>query len=233
MNLMCLSIMILFSVIGFIIQCMFAHTECQKDYKSALAIKSMASFSFLAVGITAVCFAKDITISSLILVGLILGALGDVLLNIRFVVKNNSQKVFLLGTISFLLGHIFYIASLLVYAYNNDPESLYGAVINAVLITFIVGLLICTQLKVKKQLKIFGIIYVLIVSLFMCNAIYNLIVVKSLFSLLTSIGAVLFFASDVTLIFNSFGPKPKIRLRWTNLLLYFVGQILIGFAILF
>lgn len=233
MNILNLPIMLLFAVIGFSIQCMFVHTENQKDYTNAVVLKGMASFCFVVVGITAVCFAKNVAIASLILTGLILGALGDILLNLRFVNKKNPQRMFLLGTVSFLLGHIFYIAALLTYAYNVDPETLYAAIIIAVLITFIVGLLICTILKVKKQLKIFGIVYIFIVSLFVSIAIYNLFVSKSLFALLALIGSTLFFASDVILIFNSFGSKPKICLRWSNLLLYFAGQILIGFAILF
>jgi 7-cyano-7-deazaguanine synthase in queuosine biosynthesis len=46
-------------------------------------------------------------------------------------------------------------------------------------------------------------------------------------ALLYVIGAVLFTASDVIMIFNTFGGTPKFSMRAANLSLYYLGQLLI------
>ena len=48
-----------------------------------------------------------------------------------------------------------------------------------------------------------------------------------------AIGAVLFTASDIVLIFNTFSGVTKFSLRITNLTLYYIGQILIACSLFF
>jgi len=50
-------------------------------------------------------------------------------------------------------------------------------------------------------------------------------------SLTFLIGAVLFTASDVILIFNMFSDHKKAWMRPTNLMLYYVGQLLIAVSL--
>lgn len=230
MNNINLSIMIGLSAIGLIIQCLFIYVESKKDYVKAVILKGSASMCFLGVGITAFIFSINKTFATYILVGLILGVIGDIMLNLRFIIKNKSNIVFLGGTASFLLGHIFYIVALFTLA---SIKFIYAPIIVAIAITAIVAYFIFSKLSVEKKMKIFGVVYILIVSLFMSVANYNLIISVSNASILLAVGSILFFSSDVILIFNSFGPNPKLCLRTSNLLLYFAGQLLIGFALLF
>jgi len=230
MNKINLSIMITFAIIGLLLQCIFIYIESKKDYERAVILKGSASLCFLTVGIVGCCASSNKIFSSLILVGLILGVIGDILLNLRFVIKNKSQLVFLLGTASFLFGHIFYIIALFLVSKGNMQ---YIPVIMALALTFIVGYFIFKLLKVESKLKIFGCVYILIVSLFMSVATYNLSNTISNQTILAAVGSILFFLSDVILIFNSFGPNPKLYFRASNLILYFIGQILIGFCLLF
>lgn len=223
-------IMLTFAIIGIIIQCAFIYIESKKDYIKAVILKGSASLCFLTTGIVGFAASSNKVFSSLILAGLILGVIGDILLNLRFVLKNKSQLVFLIGTISFLFGHIFYIIALFLVSKAN---MLYIPIIMALAITFIVGYFIFKLLKVKNELKIFGCAYILIVSLFMSIATYNLSAIVNNQTILAAVGSILFFLSDVILIFNSFGPNPKLYFRASNLILYFLGQILIGFCLLF
>ena len=50
-------------------------------------------------------------------------------------------------------------------------------------------------------------------------------------SLLYMIGAILFTASDIILIFNTFTKDGKAWMRPTNLILYYLGQLLIALSI--
>ena len=52
-------------------------------------------------------------------------------------------------------------------------------------------------------------------------------------AIIYAIGAVLFTASDVVLIFNTFSGVTKFSLRITNLTLYYIGQILIACSLFF
>ena len=44
-------------------------------------------------------------------------------------------------------------------------------------------------------------------------------------------GTLLFLVSDVILIINNFGPKASFPLRVSNLMLYYVGQLLIALSL--
>jgi hypothetical protein len=44
-------------------------------------------------------------------------------------------------------------------------------------------------------------------------------------------GALLFLASDVVLILNTFGPKSTFSMRVVNLVLYYVGQLMIALSL--
>jgi len=230
MNNVNIALIIALAILGFFFQCIFIYIESKKKYIPAVFLKGSASLCFLSVGIVAFINSINKVFSTLVLTGLILGLVGDVLLNLRFVFKKNSNVIFLGGTASFLFGHILYIIALFKIA---EIKFIYAPLITSFAILFIVGYFIFKVLKVKNGMKIFGCIYILIVSLFMSVAIYNLASVKSNLTILTSVGSMLFFASDVILIFNSFGEHPRLSLRASNLLLYFVGQILIATSLLF
>ena len=51
--------------------------------------------------------------------------------------------------------------------------------------------------------------------------------------LIYAIGAVLFTASDIVLIFNTFSGVTKFSLRITNLSLYYLGQMLIALSLFY
>ncbi|MBQ9822994.1 MAG: hypothetical protein IJM63_00735 [Solobacterium sp.] len=46
-------------------------------------------------------------------------------------------------------------------------------------------------------------------------------------------GALLFLVSDIILIINTFGSVSRFTLRVTNLILYYIGQIMIALSLMY
>lgn len=220
----------LLCVVGILVDIWFIKTEYAGKMGKATVLKGAASLFFVALGF--VCFAaNDAPFGKLIVIGLILGLVGDVLLNLRNVVAGRkSMLVFALGILAFLSGHFLYIAALI--RLKAD------VVIWAVLITAVISVLAIPPLMRRitapsMGLKIFGYVYlVVVIAMFSCAAMVLVKLGASALTVLFAVGALLFMVSDFIMIYYSFGKKIK-PLRAINLLSYYAGQLLIAIAILF
>ncbi len=219
---------ILLCVLGIFIQATFIMVEHKKKYVPAVFLKGCASAVFTTIGAIAFSSATNISFAKSVLIGLILGTVGDILLNLRFVFEKIGQKIFLLGIAAFLAGHILYLVALIPLSTNLLPCIIIGAVIAAAILAYIFK-----TMQVKIAFKIFGIFYLGAVVIMTAIAIGNLITSPSTVTWLYAIGAVLFTISDIVLIFNTFGSTQKFSLRITNLSLYYLGQLLIASSIFF
>lgn len=238
-------------LVGCVLQGIFITVEHKKHYVGAVILKGLASVVFCIIGYFALSFAAFVCglssnsqlvemagktvekvflmkIAKLIFSGLILGAIGDILLNLRFVFEKQGQKIFLLGIAAFLAGHIVYLISLINFSNYYLICSTCGVILAAILLT-----IIFKSFDVKLAFKIFGVLYLGAVCLMACFAVGNYFSNKSTYTLLYALGALLFLVSDVVLIFNTFGKTTKFSLRITNLSLYYVGQLLIASSIFF
>lgn len=225
---------------GCIIQGCFISVEHKKKYISAVVLKGSASVIFCCIGFIGYYLLSASVLNNtdsgflykqveLIFKGLVLGAIGDILLNLRFVFEKQGQKVFLAGIAAFLAGHIVYMVSLILVSKTVLVCTICGIVLAVVLL-----IIIFKSFELKIAFKIFGILYIGAVCLMASYAVGNCI--TSVFApaaLLYGIGAVLFLISDVVMIFNTFGPTQKFSLRITNLSLYYAGQILIALSLFF
>ena len=149
--------------------------------------------------------------------------IGDILLELRYVFKKNGDKVFLLGILSFMIGHIMYLVALIPQARHGLIFGLIGALVAACLLTYIYK-----TMDIKPAFKIFGVLYLGVVFIMCFIAIGIAIFNPNPRSILYAIGAVLFTASDVVLIFNTFSGTSRFSLRITNLSLYYIGQMMIA-----
>ena len=84
------------------------------------------------------------------------------------------------------------------------------------------------DIEAELPFKIFGVFYLGAVIIMTVIAIHLAIVTGNTHDIVYAIGAVLFTASDIVLIFNTFSGTTKFSLRITNLSLYYVGQLLIA-----
>lgn len=218
---------ILLAVVGAVLQGVFIATEHNKKYVAADVLKGTAAACFVLIGIIGYMTRTNDSFGMKIVIGLIFGMLGDILLNLRFVVgEEKGQKVFLIGIVSFLIGHILYLAALIPLAAHTAVCVLIGAILAAMLLAYIFN-----TMEVKKAFKIFGVFYLGAVIIMTVMAMDVAISVQTGRSIEYAIGAVLFMVSDIVLIFNTFSGTTRFSMRIANLSLYYIGQLLIAICL--
>ena len=206
----------------------FIYFEHQEKYELAVIFKGLASLTFFTFGILCAIQAIDMKFAQMVKIGLILGVIADVLLDLRFVFKKKGKLLFLAGILVFLAGHIMYLVALIPgYDYLLITIIL-GIVASAIILKWIFS-----QIEAEKAFKIFGIFYIGVIVIMNAVAIRNAILLSSKGNIIFLFGALLFLASDIILILNTFGKKSKFSLRIANLSLYYVGQLLIALSLYF
>ena len=208
-------------LIGCVLQALFIKVEHDEKYVPAVILKGTASLMFVLLGLGY----RSLS-GKYIFLGLLFGMIGDILLNLRFVFPKSGQKIFLIGIVAFLTGHILYLVSLLPHAVHPLRYILIGAVVAGTLLLYIFK-----TMDVKPAFKIFGVFYLGAVFIMTSIAIGIAVADPSMKNIIYAVGAVLFTASDVVLIFNTFSGVTKFSLRITNLSLYYIGQILIALSL--
>ena len=204
----------------------FIVQEHKENYVSAVALKGLASLCFVILGFICAGSCADAQFANLVKIGLFLGLIADVLLNLRFVFKKNGQKIFLVGILVFLSGHILYLCALI-----PKCSSLWLCLAAGAVLTFFVIRWIFSKITAKPAFKIFGVFYIGAIVIMNCVAVGVLVAQPCLSSAVFLAGAISFFVSDVVLILNTFGSETKFKLRITNLTLYYIGQLLIALSL--
>ncbi len=178
--------------------------------------KALASLSMVGYAITAYLEIQS-HYALLILLGIALGALGDV-----FLISKN-KKYFLLGMLSFLIGHLFYMI-----AFNHLEYDLIEF-----LITF--GVMIFAGYHVFRWLRpslsgslVPGVAIYIFVLLSM-TAMALTVKIDNNYTLV-GLGAVLFMISDIFVAMHRF-KTPHFYDRIIGIPLYYVGQYLLATSI--
>lgn len=220
---------LLLTALCLILMSIFIYFEKKEKYTLAVVLKGLASLMFVLLGFWCASTLPNSDFSKFVKIGLILGLVADVLLNLRFVFKTKGKLVFLVGILVFLSGHILYLCALIPTVNNVILPLIIGVVLTAVIIKWIF-----TKIEAQKAFKIFGIFYIGAIVIMNCFAIANLIQDPSnVRYIIFVIGAISFLISDIVLILNTFGKTSKFSLRITNLSLYYIGQLLIAFSLMF
>lgn len=218
-----------FVVCGCLIQTAFILSEYAKRYAASLIFKSAASIVFVALGAVMFSVTADALFGALVVAGLVFGAIGDVLLNLRKIIEKAARKIFAAGIAAFMTGHLLYTAALI----SRGPSALIIAVPLAALSCAALTPFVLKRIDVEGKLKTFGIVYMTVI-LFMTACAAGLLILQPFNwgHLLFAAGAVLFTLSDVILIFSLFGRKEHKTFRALNLSTYYAGQILIALSLL-
>lgn len=223
-----IGLIIVFAIIGAVLQGIFISREYVKAYVAADILKGAASLMFVAIGIVGVCSVSGDTFAVKILIGLIFGMIGDIVMNLRFVFgADRGQKAFLAGILAFLIGHVLYLTALVPRAPHAALSAVIGAVITGALLAYIFK-----TMEVKIAFKIFGIFYLGAVIIMTVMALDAAVFTGEPQAVVYAVGAVLFAASDIVLIFNTFGTTSLFSRRILNLTLYYIGQLLIAGCLL-
>lgn len=198
----------------------------------ALLLKTLASFALVAsafVGITLLDLNSDQKlIASLIGIGLLLGMIGDILLDLKVIYDND--KIYLnSGMLSFGLGHLCYFSAFSLLANSNNTDLMMPILVSigASIVLTVVIMVASKGMKLDfGKYLIQTISYSFILSLMM---IYTLILaITGGVGWIVFIGMLLFFLSDVVLSQQYFGGKLQNKLLIVvNHILYYSAQILI------
>lgn len=155
--------------------------------------------------------------------GSFFGELGDV-----FLIWKKNKTLFVIGTLSFILGHFCYLAYLL-YALSIDhvdvplPATI---VIAVVLVILVIGLYPFTR-KLAGRSALLGNFYMPFLVVMEAASVFALVSLNWYWPLiLMSIGYILFLFSDTFLIYTTFIKDKKRRDFWI-MLTYLLAEILI------
>lgn len=213
-----------------ILAAIFIAVEKSERYVLADAIKGAASALFVLVGLLSSQLASpqaDQTYIQLILLGLAIGAVADVILNLRYVFEGTQGKVaFLGGILIFLAGHIAYLL-----AVSRTCPMLKVFIAIGLVLTGALMMWIFSRIEASLVFKIFGVFYIGAITVMNTVALGSMLANPTAHTLTFLAGAILFLISDLALIINTFGPTKHFSLRIANLMLYYVGQLLIALSL--
>ncbi len=228
-------------VVGFLI------VRVREGGVKALFLKASASLTFVMCAIVSLLIAPDNNYYGvLILIGMIFGLLGDVWLDLKYVHKEYSEAYTFAGMITFLVGHLFYIAGILVVYPEIIPWQIILAFLGAVAVTIFTRFL--GRKKEYNYGKFNGLVFVYsIITMFivtLCLNVRNYFVFLPMlqgadtpeffgkFVLMTA-ATVLFALSDLVLSYIYFlkdGNTSKNVI--INHSLYYAAQLILALSIL-
>ncbi len=202
----------------------YVRMEIKEKYLPAVIFKGIASLFFVIIGL--MCSSGGRT-ANLVILGLTLGFIADILLNLQYLFDKNEKRFFALGALVFLAGHIAYFAAIYPLVSNHALFLALGLAVAIVL-----EIILFKLTTVDKVMLIFGITYVTLVTLLTAISFGALVECMTKFTILFFFGIFLFLASDSVLIINYFGQKVRNSLRVINGILYYTGQILVAISLI-
>ena len=212
-------------VLCYLFQIVFLILEKKQKMVATLYLKGLASITFVVLGAISFIQTDNLFFATFILVGLIFDALADVVFNLRFAFKKIEQLSFLSGTLLFFIGHIFYLVALVPQINHCWLYLFIGLALAALVQLSFVFLL----QDVSKAYRIYGVVYIAMVSTMTAMAIGNLVTsLRTVGAILFAVGAVFFLISDILLIFNTFRRKKIYPVRVISFVTYYTGQLLIA-----
>ncbi len=189
-----------------------------------LTTKTIASLLFVTIGfvnlIYLLKFKKERSLSAyLLFIGLCFACLGDIFLEIEFIV----------GAILFAVGHVFYFVSYTKLVKFQWKDLVYSAMI------FVPSLCIILFLPIFDfggvTLQILCCVYAFVISIMAGKAIANFTKEKSKLNLIILFGSTLFFFSDFMLLFSVFADISSV-FRVLCLATYYPAEFLLAYSIL-
>ncbi|MBP3413950.1 MAG: lysoplasmalogenase [Clostridia bacterium] len=190
----------------------------------SIPVKAFASAAFVALGLVNLVFAlkngsKNRAFTVVMFIGMVIAMVADIMLEIYFMT----------GAIIFAISHVFNFASYCTLAPFRWRDAIPGGIMFAVS---------CAVVLIPPIFDFGGnimlivcLVYALIISLMLGKAISNYRSDKCLLNLLLLVGSVLYFFSDMMLLFSHFSDAPGFvgKLCVNS---YYIAQIFLAHSIL-
>lgn len=208
----------------------------------SLTYKMICSTAFVSIGVLSMLISHNkTTYAFMMLVGLAFGWLGDYFLHAK-----PTNTYFAFGLISFMLGHIVYIACYIRTLPVISPDyNMFNIVeIIAIISLLVVAIVLARKFKVEfsmKLLKVGVIAYTFVLILMFVKATslgvnYCLTGASDgIFAvIILTLGSLCFVLSDGSLGIILFGGQKRNKpLKVFNIVTYFAGQVMLASSILF
>lgn len=165
----------------------------------------------------------------LIVAALLFGCGGDI-----FLMLKGKEINFLLGMVSFLLGHVFYIIAFLMKIGTNF---LFFVIFGPILLIPVIIILLLTFPKYKNSLgdmKIPVFVYMGAILFMHVSAILRVTYysILSTYFMLVYLGSIFFIFSDSLIAINEFSDRKVPNIRVYIMSTYILGQFLIAFGMI-
>ncbi len=216
-----------FYIINAILIALICASAICYDRLGGLWLKGLTSSGFVILGAINLIFIfknnSNKKFGILMLVGLCLGMVADVVLNLN--------GLFIAGAAIFAIGHVFYVIAYCMLAKFRWTDLIASAAIFIPAALFIILAPIFNFGGILME--IVCVVYALIISMMAGKAISNLIRERTISNLLILIGSVLFVFSDMMLLLGVFGANmPFATLDSLCILTYYPAQCLLAHSLM-
>lgn len=185
-----------------------------------LTFKSITSSIFLLIGLINLSLSiyqkVDLKFPIIMAVGLLFAMLGDILLEIQFIV----------GAGLFAIGHIFFFVSYMFINKFSWKDLICGAIIFIPSMLFIV---LAPIFNFDVVMETVCVVYALIISFMVGKAISNFIRKRNILNLIIMIGSIMFFLSDLMLLLSNFASIAVTGILC--LAFYYPAEFMLAFSI--
>ena len=223
--------------LGAVLVTLFLIDKIHKYSVRETIIKSCASLTFISLAVYHNYLKGFSAFGSLVIVALVLGLLGDIWLDLKYVFPQEDKAFSYAGFICFGVGHIAFMTGMIMDFYKG-ANPLY------VILPFVFGLLMAgATILLEKPLKLkYGgmklMCFIYAITLFsMFGVAFSLYIAsgfKAVTLLLMSVGGALFAISDLILSGTYFGVGKERPIDISiNGILYYIAQFSIAFSIYF
>lgn len=218
---------------GAIALTLFLISRDRRGSVQALLIKTLASFLFISVAFTSFLVNPNpgiATFAMLIMMGLVCGLIGDIVLDLKIMYRESSSLYQHGGMLAFLVGHLFYLAALLLFfSFNWVP------LVIALVLAVIISLVSKYLLKFNfAEHTVDSYAYSFFLSYMMTQACYAAITRGFTAStVLLAAGAILFLLSDLVLVMTYYDNRDSRPYISVNHILYYAAQYTIALSILY
>lgn len=190
------------------------------SYKKNKPLRNISKI-FIIPSLILLYYLKASSIEYVFLIALLFSWLGDVLL------IPNGKKFFVMGGISFIISHFFFILS-----YSKHISNIYNLIIYIILAAIIYFVITRTVFKHLTKYLPKGLVKPMFAYL-LANASMNvaaftlLLSNRNIYSLIVFIGALSFFVSDTNLFFVRFKEELTKQNHFVVMLTYIIAELLI------
>ena len=224
---------------------LFVFVRIKKGGVLGVYTKILASFGFVLLGLllstNKAVFGEVYNLAAIfICAGLVCGLIGDIVLDLKVVYKEDEDKHLPVGMIAFGIGHFFYIAAMIL---TISPEiqlcswdfgwKILVDVFASGLITALIWFVSTNVMKLDFGKHLWPTLaYTFILVFVVAFSLTFTICVPSVKLWIMLVGTVLFFLSDIVLSTQYFGGKQDDKMLIAiNHILYYTAQIVIALFI--